>query len=151
MDAIDIDSIQRAKGSYVLVLSLTESKRLSVGKLGTFDFPAGYYLYFGSALNGLQARISRHLRREKKLHWHIDFLTSVAPVAQVWWKADLRRLECSWAKAAIEQEGVTVPVAGFGSSDCRCKAHLVHVESWSHVMALRATLTANSEVFNILI
>ncbi|MCH7786781.1 MAG: GIY-YIG nuclease family protein [Chloroflexi bacterium] len=149
MDTIDLGCGKRTKGSYVLALSLAEGRRLSVGKLGTFDFPAGCYLYFGSALNGLEARISRHLRRDKKLHWHIDFLTQAALILQVWWKADLRRLECSWAKAAIEQEAVTIPAAGFGSSDCRCKTHLVHLDTWSQVAALGATLAVNLQVFDM--
>ena len=51
------------KGSYVLVLKLEEDKRLTIGRLGTFEFPAGLYLYCGSALNGLEARVRRHLRQ----------------------------------------------------------------------------------------
>ena len=68
------------KGSYALVIRLNRTEQLTVGRLGEFDFPAGCYLYFGSALNGLESRVSRHLRRDKKLHWHVDYLTVVAVV-----------------------------------------------------------------------
>lgn len=115
------------KGSYVLRLWLPERTRLTVGKLGTFDFPSGEYLYFGSALNGLEGRIRRHLRRDKQHHWHIDSLTAVASVAGVWWTTGTERKECSLATAALNLKGVQTPVRRFGASDCRCLSHLVHL------------------------
>ena len=78
------------KGSYVLLIHLTGSVSLTVGRLGRFYFPAGYYIYFGSALGGLEARIGRHLRQHKKTHWHIDWLTAVGNLVQVWWTEDVR-------------------------------------------------------------
>ncbi len=132
------------KGSYVLVLHLSQDRRLEVGKLGRLQFPSGYYLYFGSALNGLAGRIRRHLRREKKLHWHIDFLTYVAPVVQVWWVAGEERCECVWARAALSHPGATAPARGFGSSDCRCPTHLVQLSSWAEAEALRDPLMPGS-------
>ncbi len=112
------------KGSYVLVIDLVEETRLTVGRLGTFEFPAGLYFYFGSALNGLEARIRRHLRRDKKRHWHVDHLTAVAPVVEVWWVGSEERWECRWAESIVAQGGGVV-ARGFGSSDCRCPTHLV--------------------------
>jgi Uri superfamily endonuclease len=51
-------------GTYALLLKLDKQERITIGKLGTFDFPAGYYLYVGSALGpgGLRARLARHRR-----------------------------------------------------------------------------------------
>ena len=65
-----------SKGTYALVLHLECTEEITVGKLGMFTFPAGYYLYVGSALGpgGLEARLARHRRRGKKLRWHIDYL-----------------------------------------------------------------------------
>jgi Uri superfamily endonuclease len=60
------------KGIYTLVIGLTASTTISVGKLGNISFPYGYYAYVGSVLNGLEARIARHLKEEKLFHWHID-------------------------------------------------------------------------------
>ena len=116
-----------AKGSYILVLDLADDTRLAIGRLGTFEFPAGLYLYCGSALNGLEARIRRHLRRDKKHHWHIDYLAAVAPVVEVWWVVDEERWECRWAEAITGQGGLVV-AKGFGSSDCRCPSHLLRKE-----------------------
>ena len=42
--------MKREKGSYVLLIALDKDATVAVGKLGTFSFPAGYYLYVGSAL-----------------------------------------------------------------------------------------------------
>ncbi len=114
------------KGSYALVIRLERDERLTVGRLGTFDFPAGCYLYFGSALNGLAGRVRRHLRRDKKRHWHVDYLTAAAGVCQVWWSGDGERWECRWALAALDG-GATGPAPGFGASDCRCPTHLLYL------------------------
>lgn len=116
------------KGSYLLSIYLDRPKRLTIGRKGTFDFPAGHYLYCGSALNGLEARINRHLRADKKLHWHIDYLVAEARIAEVWWKEGGERLECAWSEA-IATLGGEVAVRGFGSSDCRCPTHLYWLET----------------------
>lgn len=130
------------KGSYVLVLVLAEDTRLTIGWLGTFEFPAGLYFYCGSALNGLEPRIRRHLRREKKRHWHIDHLTAVAPVLEVWWISDGERRECRWAKALADHGGEVV-VRGFGSSDCRCPSHLLRWDVGAGVAVIRPLLPGN--------
>lgn len=40
---------EKLTGAYVLLLFLPENQTIEVGKLGTFDFPAGWYTYVGSA------------------------------------------------------------------------------------------------------
>ena len=117
------------KGTYALVLHLESREEITVGKLGTFSFPAGYYLYLGSALGpgGLEARLARHRRRDKKLHWHIDYLLEHAQLVEVWSAASTDKLECLWAQAARQLPGSETPVPGFGSSDCRCPSHLIYL------------------------
>lgn len=132
-----------AKGSYVLVVRLQQALEVRVGKIGLLEFPEGYYLYFGSALNGLDGRIQRHLRADKILKWHIDYLTSVAPVTEVWSIADDARWECVWAQLALNQAGVTAPAKGFGSSDCKCHTHLVRTTSRRKVDGLRRLFRKN--------
>jgi len=82
------------KGTYALVMSLKGEVAIVVGRLvmkgktfagSEITFPPGYYVYFGSAHGGLSARVSRHLKREKRLHWHIDYLTRFADVMEVWY------------------------------------------------------------------
>lgn len=117
------------KGNYALIIRLERDTPLTIGRLGSFAFPAGLYLYAGSGLNGLESRVRRHLRRDndKKRHWHIDSLTAVAPVCQVWWAADEMRRECEWAEL-VQEWGGRIVAPGFGASDCRrCPAHLLYL------------------------
>jgi len=68
----------KATGLYHLILHLKRPERLRVGRLGLQEFPAGYYLYTGSARRGLASRLQRHLCKEKTSHWHIDRLTRMS-------------------------------------------------------------------------
>lgn len=131
--AVDLKSsvsaeIGKARGTYVLVPRLVEETHIRVGKLGEFSFPAGHYLYVGSAQGsgGLAARVARHRRTEKRLHWHIDYLTRRADVIDVWYVESPRHLECAVAEAIAALPGARVLVPGFGSSDCRRPAHLFY-------------------------
>ena len=110
-----------ASGVYVLQVRLDRPRRLAVGALGPVRFDGGVYLYVGRALRGLPSRIARHCRRQKPLRWHIDWLTSVAPVTAVTvWPPD-PALECRLASML----GAALPsVRAFGASDCRCPGHL---------------------------
>ena len=128
------------KGTYALVIELEAPLDLVVGKLGPVEFPAGRCLYFGSALGGLAGRIRRHLRRRKKLWWHIDYLTRVAAPEEVWWNESPGRAECDWAAAGLLLPGATTPAPGFGASDCRCNSHLVHVPARPTVDDFRRAL-----------
>lgn len=130
----------RQKGSYALVLHLPSHRKIEVGKMGWVEFPRGYYIYFGSALGGLQARVARHLRQEKKLHWHADYLSAEVPWTQAWQLADGQRWECVWARSAADTRGVSLPAPGFGSSDCRCVSHLVRLNNPKQVRELLRSL-----------
>jgi Uri superfamily endonuclease len=41
------------------------------------------YVYTGSARAGLEARIARRRRREKRMRWHIDYLLREARIVEV--------------------------------------------------------------------
>jgi len=121
--------LPRQPGTYVLFVRLDNPCAISVGRRGTAALEPGLYAYTGSALGpgGLAARIDRHLRRNKRPHWHIDGLTTAAPVTALWWQEGPHRLECQWAAALGAGPGTVVPVPRFGASDCRCPAHLFRV------------------------
>src|ERR1019366_617038 len=72
--APDADALFSHPGVYQLYIHVPHSGRRTIGGLGNFEFPAGLYFYTGSALGGIRRRVSRHLRDEKRLRWHIDFL-----------------------------------------------------------------------------
>jgi Uri superfamily endonuclease len=111
----------KVKGSYILLIKLATKKDIFVGKLGNVSFPKATYAYVGSAMNGLRARLARHLRKEKKLHWHIDYLLKEAEVEEIILCQGDERVECSLAQALA---GELQSVPGFGSSDCKCRSHL---------------------------
>jgi len=119
--------MEDSAGTYVLVIEVVRDTDLPVGRLGAVAFPRGYYCYVGSALGpgGWRARLARHLRQQKKPHWHIDYLLRQAVVVETWCAPSVARLECTWARALLRLPGAMLPVRGFGSSDCHCPAHLV--------------------------
>ena len=115
-------------GTYVLILRLSRPTAITVGRLGRFQFPAGWYAYTGSARGpgGLVARISRHLRSPKSLHWHVDYLRACAHPVAAWYAIGIQKRECAWARALVRLPGASVPIPHFGASDCRCPTHLIH-------------------------
>ncbi|MEA3401619.1 MAG: GIY-YIG nuclease family protein [Armatimonadota bacterium] len=108
-------------GSYVLILRLDAPAAIRVGALGEVAFEPGAYAYVGSAMGGLEARIDRHLRGDKRMHWHIDYLLAQAQVVDVVRVESDERLECRIASALAAELG---SVPGFGCSDCACGSHL---------------------------
>jgi Uri superfamily endonuclease len=116
----------REPGIYVLLLRVPAPLRLSIGRLGEFDFPAGDYVYVGSAKGGLEGRLRRHFhtRRfgQEKLRWHIDYLLAHCDLLGMLdssdghGECDMSRIWARLASAAV--------APGFGSSDCRCETHL---------------------------
>jgi len=121
------DAMSDQPGAYQLHLLLRKAARVKVGKLGVYLFPAGRYVYSGSALNGLERRLSRHRRQEKRLHWHIDYLLRFAHIESVAVWRTTQRLECVLNGKLLDRLGARVIIKGFGSSDCRCLTHLVYL------------------------
>jgi Uri superfamily endonuclease len=115
-------------GSYVLIMHLARPTKITVGRLGTWEFEAGYYAYAGSALGpgGLAGRLSYHARTDKTPQWHIDYLLTEAQLVEVWYAVDKKRKECIWASALRSVPGGKAPVPSFGASDCRCLTHLFY-------------------------
>ena len=109
------------KGGYVLVMELEKGQGISVGSLGRSYFPAGFYAYCGSALAGFEARLNRHLTKNKKPRWHIDYLLSKAEIREIVLCQTEKRLECLLSQAL---GGELTYIPGFGCSDCHCKSHL---------------------------
>lgn len=109
-------------GIYALFIEMDSDKSIRVGALGLIDLPKGTYCYIGSAMNGLDSRILRHLTTEKKIHWHIDHLTTSADKMEAYYRLDGE--ECALRRTA-EECGMTPIVRGFGCSDCRCDTHLL--------------------------
>jgi Uri superfamily endonuclease len=148
-------SIPPASGCYALQLHLADTQRFQVGRLGEYKFPAGDYIYLGSAIGpgGLQARLGRHLRGDGHPHWHIDWLRAITVVKGFYYLETKLPLECLWSQVLISCPEARVPVPRFGASDCKssekpCAAHLVWFKSGVHPESIQEVLsvTTGSEV-----
>lgn len=126
MTVVSADALPAGPGAYVLIIDCAEPVPLDIATLAATDLPAGRYAYAGSARGpgGIRARVGRHLRADKKPHWHIDRLTARAKIVDV--RAYPGGRECDLVTELLSRPGAHAPVPGFGSSDCRdCVSHLV--------------------------
>ena len=131
------------KGSYCLIINVKKDTKIKIGKkLGVINFKKGCYVYVGSAMNSLEARVKRHLSDNKKKHWHVDYflLNENTEIKKVYTKESNEKLECKIANKLIENED---SIANFGCSDCRCKSHLIYFEN-SKLANLKVSSILNS-------
>ena len=107
------------KGTYVLIASVPQMKRIEIGRLGRFDIIPGYYAYVGSAFGsgGLRARLGHHLESTADPHWHIDYLLQVAQPVEIWYTTVDQKLEHHWADLLEKARRFRIPIPRFGSSD----------------------------------
>jgi Uri superfamily endonuclease len=111
----------RASGAYALLIELNAPLRANAGARSALLAP-GLYVYCGSARGpgGVVARLARHMRRDKRAHWHVDQLTRAGKVLGAW-------VFPGGAECAVNEDLAAwpTPLEGFGSSDCRrCRSHL---------------------------
>ena len=97
---------------------------INVGTLGGIRFCRGYYVYTGRASRGLRKRVARHLRKDKRKHWHIDYLLEKGNIVEIVYFAG-RFDECIINMSLLGRLNGAELIEGFGSSDCRCKGHLI--------------------------
>ena len=109
------------KGSYILLIKLPTEQTIRIGGLNVVQFSRGYYAYVGSAMGGFKSRLNRHLKGNKRLHWHIDYLLQKASISGIILGETNDRAECAVAQA-LSRHFDSIP--GFGSSDCKCRSHL---------------------------
>jgi len=108
------------RGAYILLLYLPRNSIIKTkGKV--FRLKKGYYAYVGSGMNSLEGRVLRHLRKDKKLHWHIDYLTLIATPLKAYLVPSPVRIEEELSKS-LNMVGKVVK--GFGSSDLSVPGNL---------------------------
>ncbi len=112
--------------SYVLVINVLKRIVTSIKSLGTVTFEPGTYIYIGSAnVKNPLARVLRHFRKDKKIKWHIDYLTT-APEVRIQVAITCYGLaEDSIYEVMLKQPYVSVALRKFGSTDRR--GHLTHL------------------------
>jgi Uri superfamily endonuclease len=117
------------KGVYVLVIQVGKDTQVNVGAIGKSTFKKGFYAYVGSAQNSLEKRVERHLRKDKRKFWHVDYLLddNATKIVEVFHKQADKTKECAIAEV-IGERGE--PIKGFGSSDCNCTSHLFCIRDY---------------------
>lgn len=121
---------QISSGIYLLELYLDSEIRIPHRKFSHLPYKSGFYYYIGSAQTNLNKRIQRHIRKNKKMHWHIDYLTSRTELNcnKIYiLEKQSKQIECKLIKTLSESFEISFPAIGFGSSDCsRCVSHLLY-------------------------
>ena len=116
-------------GCYSLVIELKQRKKIQVGKLGKAEFQPGLYVYTGSAMGGLRARLLRHLSGTKKMRWHIDYFLNdeQASVKKIFLYPAASGQECRQNQKIASIRGALCALRKFGASDCNsgCHSHLI--------------------------
>ena len=118
------DAAPSAPGAYILQVELAENVLVTIAGRSPTELTAGRYLYCGSANGpgGLRARLARHMRHGKSVHWHIDQLTEHGIIIGSWIVTNGRQCELVAMLGSLP-----MPIPGFGSSDCRhCRSHLLY-------------------------
>ncbi|MHA1304477.1 MAG: GIY-YIG nuclease family protein [Candidatus Heimdallarchaeaceae archaeon] len=121
---------QGLKGSYLLFIYIREPFTITL-KGKEILLTKGCYIYTGSAFGagGLSSRISRHLRKNKRAHWHIDKITlsDKSEIQGVLCFID-QQVECTIGKKFSKMKELE-PILGFGNSDCKekCLSHFFKI------------------------
>lgn len=110
------------RGSYLLVIYLDKDTKIKT-KAREFCLKKGYYIYVGSAMNSLEKRVARHFKKEKRLHWHIDFLLQKAQLLSAYLIPSRERIEEILSQIVGE---IFQGVEGFGASDLSVKTNLYY-------------------------
>jgi len=97
--------------------------------LGKVFFKKGNYIYIGSAKACLEARLRRHLKKDKKSFWHIDYLLKNrrTQISKIW--VILESIECEITEVFYRNTLTEIVRKGFGSSDCKCETHLFYIKN----------------------
>ncbi len=125
---------KKRRGTYVLIIYVSKTITTVAGQLGKQEFHSGYYSYVGSATGkrsvDLHSRISRHLRKEKTKHWHIDYLLSedAARIVSIMVIPSDENVECDVNQRIRDELKAKITVMKFGASDCtkKCGSHLLY-------------------------
>lgn len=116
---------KNTQGTYILFIKIRKEIFVKIRGKETKLEP-GYYFYVGSAFGagGLTSRLHRHLRKNKKKHWHIDQVTMSNWTEIEGIAVSLKQKnECLIASIFSEIEDL-IPIIGFGNSDCfSCQSH----------------------------
>ena len=134
-------------GAYILVMKLKSNKNIRVGSLGKLEFKKGIYCYVGSAIGSttIENRCKRHLRKNKKMKWHIDYLRKEAEIANIFAIPSRKKIECKIARKILKKADSFIPK--FGSSDCNCKSHLFYFKDKKSLSKLSPIFSKGIQIY----
>ena len=74
----------------------------------------------------IKKRVARHLRKEKREFWHIDYLLKQKDscVKKIFYQKAPKKKEC---KIAEVLSNLGEAIRGFGCADCSCPSHLYRI------------------------
>ncbi len=113
-------------GAYLVLLHLPRGLVFPSGPFRGRRLAAGWHVYAGSARGpgGLAARVRRHLRRKKRLRWHVDRVSTRAEAGFALCFPGGE--ECELVSRLLAARTFSPSLPGFGASDCAtCPAHLL--------------------------
>ncbi len=131
------------KGIYILEISAAKTFAVEIKKFQEINFRKGYYYYVGSAQKNLKQRLSRHLKKDKVIHWHIDHITTVETnrIKSILLSQNSEKeLECELANYLEINLKLDSSIKGFGNSDSNCSStHLFYSNKkidYNHLFSL---------------
>jgi len=73
--------------------------------------------------------LRKHLRKDKKTYWHIDYLlkSEKVQILQIW--VIDKSIECKTAGIFNRNSLSEIVKKDFGSSDCNCLTHLFYIKN----------------------
>lgn len=124
------------KGAYLLIIELDREITIK----NRWNLKAGLYVYVGSAMSGLIQRISRHMKKDKREHWHIDHLLRHGRILSVIMFPSEERLEEEISRYLSR---VLDGPRGFGSSDLKVRTNLYKIEKLGEFFELLGEFVQN--------
>ncbi|MFW6046277.1 MAG: GIY-YIG nuclease family protein [Candidatus Woesearchaeota archaeon] len=112
------------KGIYALCFEI--SKDFNIRE---WNIKKGRYVYVGSAQTNLEKRVNRHKKKNKKKHWHIDYLTTLK-------ECDIKKVFYLEKEKLFEDVMTNIllcygkPIDNFGASDSKFNSHLFKVKNF---------------------
>jgi Uri superfamily endonuclease len=134
-------------GAYILVMKLKSNKNIRVGSLGKLEFNKGFYCYVGSAIGSttIENRCKRHLMKNKKMKWHIDYLRKEVEIVNIFGIPSRNKIECKIARKILKKADSFIPK--FGSSDCNCKSHLFYFKDKKSLSKLSPIFSKGIQIY----
>jgi sugar fermentation stimulation protein A len=134
-------------GAYILVMKLKSNKNIRVGSLGKLEFKKGFYCYVGSAIGSttIENRCKRHLIKNKKMKWHIDYFRKEAEIVNIFVFPSRNKIECKVARKILKKADSFIPK--FGSSDCNCKSHLFYFKDKKYLSKLSPIFSKGIQIY----